>query len=54
MEVVAVAGVAWFAGDEEARRRSSGWRRFRPFPAAIERGNMGKRISGVRGFQIEA
>ena len=28
--------------------------RFRPFPAATERGNKGERIRGLHGFQIEA
>ena len=48
-----VAGVAWFAGDEVTRRRGFGRRRFRPFPAATERGNKGERIRGLQGFQIE-
>ena len=52
--MVAVAGVAWFAGDEVRRRRSFGWRWFWLFPAATERGNRGKTIRGVWGFQIEA
>ena len=39
---VAVAEVAWFIGDEEARWRSFGWRRSWPFPVAIEMGNRGK------------
>ena len=52
--VVAVTGVAWFADDEEARRRSFGRWCLRPFPAATERGNKGERIRGLQGFQIEA
>ena len=54
MEVFAVAGVAWFAGGEVRRRRSFGWRRFWLIPAATERGNKGKPMRGVWGFQIEA
>ena len=53
VEVVAFAGVAWFAGDEEAQRKSFGWRRFRPFPIATERGNRGEKISLLHRFHIE-
>ena len=42
VEVVAVVGVAWFAGNEEARRRSVGWWSFRSTPAANEAGREGK------------
>ena len=42
VEVVAVAGVAWFAGDEVTRRRCFGRRWFQPFPAAKKAGRKGK------------
>ena len=54
VEVVAVVGVAWFAGDEVSRRRSFGCRRFRPTPAANKAGERGEMISVMQGFQIEA
>jgi len=54
MEVVLVAGVAWFAGDEVLWRRSFGWWSFRPFLAAKEAGKKGEMIRGMQGFQIEA
>ena len=47
-------GGAWFAGDEELRRRGFERRWLRPFPAATERGNKGERVRGMQGFQIEA
>ena len=53
MEVELVVGVAWFAGDEEAQRRSFRCRRFRPFLAAKGAGEKGEMIRGARGFQIE-
>ena len=53
MEVVAVAGVAWFAGDEVMRWRSFGRRRLRPFLAVKEAGKKGEMIRGARGFQID-
>ena len=53
VEVELVIGVAWFTGDEVTRRRCYGRRWFRPFPAATERGNKGKRIRELQGFQIE-
>ena len=53
MEVVAVTGVAWFAGDEVSRRRSFGHRRFWPFLAAKEAGEKGEMISEPGGFQIK-
>ena len=49
-----VAGVAWFAGDEEARRRCVGRWSFRSTPAANEAGERGEMISGRRRFQIGA
>ena len=48
-----VTGVAWFAGDEEARRRSFGRRWLQPFPAAKEAGKRGGLVSEPRQFQIE-
>ena len=50
MEVELVAGVAWFAGDEEAQWSCFGWRRFRSFPAAKERGNSGEMANGLLRF----
>ena len=54
VEVVAVTGVAWFAGDEVLQRRSFGWWSFRSTPAANEAGERGEMISGRRRFQIGA
>ena len=54
MEVVAGAGVAWFAGNEEARQRSIGWWSFQSTPAANEAGERGEVMSGRRRFQIGA
>ena len=53
VKVVDVTGVAWFVGDEEARRRSFGRRWLRPFPAAKEAGKRGGLVSEPRRFQIE-
>ena len=51
--VVAVAGVAWFAGDEVMRRRCFGRRWLRPFPAVKRVGKRGGRVSDAARFQIE-
>ena len=53
VEVVAVAGVSWFAGDEVTRRRSFGRRWFQLFPAAKEAAEREEMISEPRRFQIE-
>ena len=54
MKVVAVAGVAWFAGDEALRWRSFGWWSFWSTQATNEAGERGEMISGRRWFQIGA
>ena len=48
-----VAGVAWFAGDEEARRRCVGRWLFWSTPAANEGEKEGERVRGSLWFQIE-
>ena len=53
MVVVDVAGVAWFAGDEEARRRCVGRWLFRSTPAANEGEKEGEGVRGSLRFQIE-
>ena len=52
--MVAVTGVAWFAGDEVLQRRSFGWWSFRSTPAANEAAERGEMINGRRRFQIGA
>ena len=48
-----VAGVAWFAGDEEARRRSVRQWLFWSTPAANEGEKEGEGVRGSLRFQIE-
>ena len=52
--MVAVAGVAWFTGDEVLRQRIFMWWSFRSTSAANEAGERGEMISGRRRFQIGA
>ena len=48
-----VAGVAWFADNEEARRRCVGRWLFRSTPATNEGENEGEGVRGLLRFQIE-
>ena len=48
-----VAGVAWFAGDEETRRRCIGRWLFRSTPSANEGEKEGEGVRGSLWFQIE-
>ena len=48
-----VAGVGWFAADEEAWRRCVGRWLFRSTPAANKGGKEGEGVRGSLRFQIE-